>query len=166
MPVYRHWLFSCQNISEQATPVQNKEKRLRRASDIPPSGQCRGVEKCVLSSKAPWHLNVHGVQIPTGKECQFPTHWSSLRRAGCRTLNEGISTLAIKEGLWVGYLSICSGSYLSIVGTNLLMAYQVTLHFFSLAYLGLHLFVFSCFSPLEAHGGKLWVLMQESQVLG
>lgn len=39
--------------------------------------------------------------------------------------------------------------------------------FFSLAYLGLHLFVFSCFFFfLEAHGGKLWVLMQESQVLG
>lgn len=46
------------------------------------------------------------------------------------------------------------------------MAYRVTLHFFSLAYLGLHLFVFSCFFFLEAHGGKLWVLMQESQVLG
>lgn len=32
------------------------------------------------------------------------------------------------------------------MGTNLLVAYRVTLHFFSLAYLGLHLFVFSCFS--------------------
>jgi len=45
------------------------------------------------------------------------------KKGGGRGLNEDISTLAAKEGLWAGYLSICSESNHHIVGTNSPMPY-------------------------------------------